>query len=196
MNFRKFSLRPMQVSRWFSGVRWHDVKASLGVCVGRFRSGDFSVKAWSARMPKWQMQAEHLSRWVSALLLMLICGIAVFWLLRIIQIPFPLVAPAKGVVFYEAGSSQSARALFGEKTFDASRLVLRGLVITGSESGAQQGIALIEVDGKPAEAISVGEIVPPGIRLEKIQPDGVVVTYQGKEISLQQSFDKASGKTP
>ncbi len=130
------------------------------------------------------------------LLVLLASAIGAYWVMKIIQVPFPAPLSAKGVVFYGAGNEQSVRALFGEKSFDASRLALRGLVITGTEGGAAQGIALIEVDGKPAEAMSPGDMVPPGIRLEKISPDGVVVSYQGKEISLQQSFDNASGKTP
>lgn len=119
------------------------------------------------------------------MLILVIAGCATYWIMRIAQIPFPSAVSSKGLVFYEAASSQSVRALFGEKSFDPSRLVLRGVVITGNDAGANQGIALIEVDGKPAEAIAIGEMVPPGVRLEKIQPDGVTVSYQGREINLQ-----------
>lgn len=115
--------------------------------------------------------------------------------MRIAQVSFPATMSGKGVLFYKSGSDQAVRSLFGEKSFDSSRLVLRGIVITGSAGGANQGMALIEVDGKTADAVSVGEMVPPGVRLEKISPEGVVVTYQGKEISLQQSFDSAAGKS-
>ena len=120
---------------------------------------------------------------------------ACFWIMRTIQLPFPPAVSGKGVVLYESGSEDAVKRLFGERTFDPSRLVLRGVVITGYEAGSNQGMALIEVDAKPAEAISIGEMVPPGIRLEKIEADGVVVTYQGKEIHLQQSLDNVSGKT-
>lgn len=120
---------------------------------------------------------------------------ATYWVMRIVQTPFPPSVSGKGVVLYEAGSEQAVRALFGEKSFDATRLSLRGIVITGASASGNQGMALIEIDGKPAEAISVGEMVPPGIRLEKISPEGVVVNYQGKEISLQQSFETTSGKS-
>ena len=113
-------------------------------------------------------------------------GFGTYWVMRIVQVPFPSAISGKGVLFYRSGSDQAVRSLFGEKSFDASRLALRGVVITGNDGGANQGMALIEVDGKPAEAISIGEMVPPGIRLEKIQPDGVTVSYQGREINLQQ----------
>lgn len=130
------------------------------------------------------------------LLVVLTAATATYWVMRIAQLPFPPALSGKGVVFYEAGSEQAVRGLFGEKAFDAARLSLRGIVITGANASGNQGMALIEVDGKPAEAISVGEMVPPGIRLEKISPEGVVVNYQGKEISLQQSFESSAGKSP
>lgn len=117
--------------------------------------------------------------------MLMIAASATYWVMRIAQVPFPAAVSSKGVLFYEAASAQTVRTLFGEKSFDPSRLVLRGVVITGNEGGANQGIALIEVDGKPAEAIAIGEMVPPGIRLEKIQPDGVSVSYQGRELNLQ-----------
>lgn len=126
--------------------------------------------------------------------MLVIVAVASYWALRIVQIPFPPSVTGKGVVFYEAGSGQALRSLFGEKTFDASRVVLRGIVITGTSASGNEGMALIEIDGKTAEAISVGEMLPPGIRLEKINPEGAVVNYQGKEISLQQTFDSSSGK--
>ena len=153
------------------------------------------MKRWAATTPKLKINAEQVSAWMSVALVIFVLGIGAYWVMRIAQIAFPATVSAKGVLFYESGSDQAVRSLFGEKSFDASRLVLRGVVITGTEGGANQGMALIEVDGKPAEAVSVGEMVPPGIRLEKISPDGVVVNYQGKEISLQQAFDSASGKS-
>lgn len=185
LNFRKFSFRQTSFFRAFPAGGLRGVKTSLGDRLARLRAGGLSWRNFVVRTPKWHVRGERVSAWVSGLLLFLIAGCVVWWLMRIAQVPFPSVSQAKGVVFYESASSQSVRALFGEKSFDASRLVLRGVVITGNENGTHQGIALIEVDGKPAEAIAAGEMVPPGIRLEKIQPDGVTVSYQGREINLQ-----------
>lgn len=106
--------------------------------------------------------------------------------MKLVQVPFAKAVSTRGVVFYHATSVLMPRALFGEKGFDASRMVLRGVVITGRENGVQQGMALIEIDGKPADAVSIGEMVPPGIRLEKIEPGSAVVSYQGREFILQQ----------
>jgi hypothetical protein len=196
LNFRKFGLRPTFLSRHLIGDMMSNAKASLGRFVTQFRARDFSEFSRSAPRAKLIVKPEALSRWLIVFLVLLATAIGAYWLMKIIQVPFPAPISGKGVVFYGAGNERSAGALFGEKNLDASRLILRGLVITGTEGGAVQGIALIEVDGKPAEAMSPGDMVPPGIRLEKISPDGVLLSYQGKEIGLQQSFDNASGKTP
>lgn len=182
MNLRKFSFRSALQFRPVSSNHFSGVKAS------------FKNRWIQLRAHRFQVRPEQFATAVGVLLVFLSVAWACLWFMRIIQTPFPPAVSGKGVVLYEAGSEEAVRALFGEKMFDASRLVLRGIVITGSEAGTNQGIALIEVDGKPAEAISIGELAPPGIRLEKIDPDGVIVTYQGKEIHLQQSFDNASSK--
>lgn len=182
MNLRKFSFRAALQFRPLASDHFSGVKAS-------FKDRWVWLRAY-----RFQVRSEQFAAAVGVLLVFLSVGWACLWIMKLIQIPFPPAVSGKGVVLYESGSDEAVRTLFGEKIFDASRLVLRGIVITGSDAGTNQGIALIEVDGKPAEAISIGEMAPPGIRLEKIEPDGVIVTYQGKEIHLQQSFDNASGK--
>lgn len=195
LNFRKFSLRSAFLSRSISGDRFSDVKASLVRCWDRLRAGNLSLGRLSGQTSKFKLRPEKISAGVSVALVLLMIGMGAYWVMRIAQVSFPSALAGKGVLFYQSGSDQAVRSLFGEKSFDASRLALRGIVITGQEGGSNQGMALIEVDGKTAEAVSVGEMVPPGIRLEKISPEGVTVTYQGKEISLQQSFDNTSGKS-
>ena len=186
LNFRKFSFRQTSFSHAFARSGWSGVKTSFRGRLAGLRAANLSWHDLWARSPKWDLRGERISAWVCGALLWLIAGCATWWSMCMAQVPFPSAVSNKGVVFYEAASGQTVRVLFGEKTFDASRLVLRGVVITGNEGGANQGMALIEVDGKPAEAIAIGEMVPPGIRLEKIQPDGVTVTYQGRELNLQQ----------
>lgn len=195
LNFRKFSFRSAFLSRSISSDRFSDVKASLVRSWAKLRAGDFSLGRLSEQNSKFKLRPEKISAGVNVALVLLMMGMGAYWVMRIAQVSFPSTLSGKGVLFYQAGSDQAVRSLFGEKSFDVSRLALRGIVITGQEGGSNQGMALIEVDGKTAEAVSVGEMVPPGIRLEKISPDGVTVTYQGKEISLQQSFDNTSGKS-
>lgn len=195
MNFRKFGLRPTLFSRPVSSGRLKDAKASLQRYWFKLRAGVFSRGQWSLGSAKIHVHPERISAALCVILMLVIVATAAYWALRIVQIPFPPSVTGKGVVFYEAGSGQTLRSLFGEKNFDASRVVLRGIVITGTNASGHEGMALIEIDGKTAQAISVGEMLPPGIRLEKINPEGAVMNYQGKEFSLQQSFDSGSGKS-
>ena len=133
-----------------------------------------------------KVRAETIARAMSLALMMFVLGIAVFWIMQIIQTPFPSAVSGKGITFYNSQSDISARALFGEKSFDPSRLALKGIVITEQSAEGAQGLALIEVDGKEAEAISIGEMMPPGVRLIKITPTSAIVSYQGREFTLQQ----------
>ncbi len=150
--------------------------------------GKFAAyKAKASQNSTITIRPELISAWACFFLVLLIVFCSSYWVMRIARIVFPPQVSAKGVVFYEAASNLRVRSLFGEKAFDPSRLVLRGVVITGTEAGANQGMALIEADGKPSETLSVGEMMSPGIRLEKISPESVVVRYQGKSYELQQS---------
>ena len=195
LNFRKFSIRSDFVSRSFFSDRFSGVKTSLKGGWDKLRAGEFLSGRRATQLPKFNIRPERISAWVSVALVMLMVGTGAYWVMRIAQVSFPAALSGKGVVFYNSGADLAVRGLFGEKSFDTSRLVLRGIVITGAEGSTNQGMALIEIDGKTAEAVSVGEMVPPGVRLEKISPEGVVVSYQGKEINLQQSFDNSSGKS-
>lgn len=195
LNFRKFGLRPTLFSRPVFGDRLKDANASFKRYWVKWRAGDFSWGKWSLGGTRIKVRPERVAEALSILLMLLMVAIGAYWIMRMVQIPSPPSVTGKGIVFYEAGADQALRSLFGEKTFDTTRLVLRGIVITGTNAAGNQGMALIEIDGKTAEAISVGEMLPPGIRLESINPEGVVVNYQGKKISLQQSFDSGSGKS-
>ncbi len=133
------------------------------------------------------IRPERIAAWLSFGLVVFCTALAAYWSLRVARVVFPPQVSAKGVVFYEAASNLRVRTLFGEKEFDPSRLVLRGVVITGTLNDVNQGMALIEVDGKPAETLELGDMMSPGIRLEKIGTDGVVVRYQGRAYELKSS---------
>ena len=163
------------------------LKASLRDVVVRLRGQLAEVRAKAGQSPTLTIRPERVSAWICFALVLLIAFCATYWVMHLARMVFPPQVSSKGVVFYEAASSQRVRTLFGEKDFDPSRLVLRGVVMTGTEAGVNQGVALIEADGKPAETLAVGEMMSPGIRLEKISPESVVVRYQGRAYELQQS---------
>ena len=149
-----------------------------------------AVAAWRVRAAKASgivIRPERLSAWVSFAMLLLVLVFLAYWGMRFAQVVFPPQVSAKGVVFYKAASNLRVRSLFGEKDFDPSRLILRGVVLTGEINGVNQGMALIELDGKPAETLELGDMMSPGIRLEKIASEGVVVRYLGRSYELQQS---------
>ena len=159
----------------------------------RERIAAYRSKAGSGTGIGITIRPERVSAWASFLLMLLIVFLATTWLLRIARVVYPAQVSGKGVVFYEAASSQRVAALFGEKDFDPSRLVLRGVVIMGSLNDVNLGVALIEADGKPAETLEVGDMMSPGIRLEKISSDSAVVRYRGRSYELQQSMAGEAG---
>lgn len=190
MKFPKFDLAsawPQWKQRYLSREGLTDLKGSLQAAFARLRTQLAEVRAKAGQSSTLTIRPERVSAWICFALVLLIAFCATYWVMRLVRTVFPPQVSSKGIVFYEAASSQRVRTLFGEKDFDPSRLVLRGVVMTGTEAGVNQGVALIEADGKPAETLAVGEMMSPGIRLEKISPESVVVRYQGRAYELQQS---------
>ena len=183
-----------RVRRWGAGLRKagaiSDNSALKDRLVAGFKHCQISLRALRMRAAQKSgevVRPERVSAWISFALVVLAAIFAAYWLMRFARVVFPPQASAKGVVFYEAASNLRVRTLFGEKDFDPSRLTLRGVVLTGEVNGVNQGMALIEVDGKPAETLELGDMMAPGIRLEKISPEGVMIRYQGRSYELQQS---------
>ena len=154
LNFRRFTSRQAAWPRAFGIEGWNGLKTSFNRSLARWRTGGWSWNLFRTNGRRMGIRAEQVSSWFCWGLALAIAGCAAYWLMRMVQVPFPSAVSAKGVVFYEAATGQTVRTLFGEKSFDPSRLVLRGVVITGTDGGVNQGMALIEVDGNPAEAVS------------------------------------------
>ena len=183
-----------RVRVWCAGLRASGSNVEVATHKARLLAGlkqcQLSVQVWRTRAAQASgvvIRPERVSAWVSFVLVVLAATLAIYWSMRFVRVVFPPQVSAKGVVFYEAASNLRVRTLFGEKDFDPSRLTLRGVVLTGEVSGVNQGMALIEVDGKPAETLELGDMMAPGIRLEKISPEGAVIRYQGRSYELQQS---------
>ena len=190
MKLPKFDLAsawPRWKQRWLSREGLASLKTDLQEAVVCLRGRLAEVRAKAGQSPGLTIRPERVSAWICFALVLVIAFWTTYWVMRLARTVFPPQVSSKGVVFYEAASSHRVRTLFGEKDFDPSRLVLRGVVITGTEAGINQGVALIEADGKPAETLAIGEMMSPGIRLEKISPESVVVRYQGRAYELQQS---------
>ena len=123
--------------------------------------------------------------------------------MKIIQIPGTPSQPAngisKGMTLYTNQDSNTAYALFGSKPLATENIYLRGVVITSKKDGNLDGFAIFEIDGKPTNAISVGETIGKGLSLQSIGDESATLLYQGQKLSFKlnkaskDKSDKASG---
>jgi hypothetical protein len=138
-------------------------------------------------------------------LLMLACAIsATYWLMRVIQIPgIPKQASngitngvtngvtnstAKGLTLYSNQDASAAYGLFGSKPLVTENIYLRGVVATSKNpDGTLDGFAIFEIDGKPTNAISVGETIGKGLSLQSIGDEQATLLYQGQKLSFKLS---------
>ena len=134
-------------------------------------------------------------------LLMLACAISVtYWIMKIAQIPGTPGQPAngisKGMNLYTNQDANAAYALFGSKPLATENIYLRGVVITSKNpDGTLDGFAIFEIDGKPTNAISVGESIGKGLSLQSIGDETAALLYQGQKLNfkLNKSRDKGDG---
>lgn len=122
------------------------------------------------------------SRLVTALVWLLAAASAVFWALRLSQpaglVNVPVAASAApsadpAMVAYLLGSRATpAQAPQAPEANAPSRFLLAG-VIAGKQ--AQQGAALISVDGKPPKPFRVGSQVDSGLVLQSVAPRRAVL---------------------
>ena len=108
--------------------------------------------------------------------------------MQIAQIPGPPSPAAsgihKGLTLYTNQDSSNAYGLFGSKPLVTDNILLRGVVVTSkSKGGALDGFAIFEIDGKPTNAISVGETLGKGLSQSfSLRPD-VQQLYSAKSLS-------------
>ncbi|QWD68653.1 hypothetical protein AOC21_01715 [Polynucleobacter sp. VK25] len=135
--------------------------------------------------------------------LMLACALSTtFWLMRIAQLPGIPAQPAngisKGMALYSNQDANSAYALFGSKPLATENIYLCGVVITSKNpDGTLDGFAIFEIDGKPTNAISVGETIGKGLSLQSIGDETATLLYQGQKLNfkLNKNKDKSSSKS-
>ena len=122
-------------------------------------------------------------------LLMLACAVsATYWLMRVAQVPSAPGQAAsginKGMTLYSNQDASAAYALFGNKPLVTDNIYLRGVVIT---SRNKDGFAIFEIDGKPTNAISVGEGLGKGLTLQSIVDETATLLYQGQKLDFKLS---------
>ena len=126
-------------------------------------------------------------------LFMLACAVSVtYWLMRVAQVP-SAPGPAasginKGMTLYSNQDAGAAYALFGNKPLVTENIYLRGVVITSrNKDGSLDGFAIFEIDGKPTNAISVGEGLGKGLTLQSIGDEAATLLYQGQKLDFKLS---------
>lgn len=131
--------------------------------------------------------------------LMLACALfATFWLMKIAQIPGTPGQPAngisKGMNLFTNQDANAAYGLFGSKPLATENIYLRGVVITSKNpDGTPDGFAIFEIDGKPTNAISVGESIGKGLSLQSIGDETATLLYQGQKLNFKLNKSKDKG---
>jgi hypothetical protein len=128
-----------------------------------------------------------------------------YWLLQWWQLPSVPAAPSiaaiapssssssgnkspVGVTLYANQDSTAAYDLFGNKPLTTDTIFLRGVVATGKNAnGSLDGFAIFEMDGKPTNAISIGESLGKGLTLQSIGDESATLLYQGQKLEFKLS---------
>ena len=113
-----------------------------------------------------------------------------YWFMRILQIPGSPAQPANGIskgqTLYSNQDATAGYALFGSKPLVTENIYLRGVVATSKNpDGSLDGFAIFEIDGKPTNAISVGETMGKGLSLQSIGDESATLLYQGQKLSFK-----------
>jgi hypothetical protein len=120
-----------------------------------------------------------------------------YWLLQWWQLPsVPSIAPSStpssnnknnvGITLYANQDSTAAYDLFGSKPLSTDTIFLRGVVATGNNAnGSLDGFAIFEIDGRPTNAISIGESIGKGLTLQSIGDESAILLYQGQKLEFK-----------
>jgi hypothetical protein len=125
-----------------------------------------------------------------------------YWVLQWWQLPSLSSAPSigsssnasignknnLGITLYANQDSTAAYDLFGNKPVSTDTIFLRGVVATGKNAnGTLDGFAIFEMDGKPTNAISIGESLGKGLTLQSIGDESATLLYQGQKLEFKLS---------
>lgn len=125
---------------------------------------------------------------VSFLLFIALCAAIAYWALQLFKPPSRPVAAPPRVARAEV-STDAAAALFGGrpgKAAVASNYQLKGVILSGT---ARDSVAILSADGKPAQAVSVGLEVVPGVTVKEVHREYVLLSEGGavKRVELPES---------
>ena len=150
-----------------------------------------SLSQIPAILPK-GIKPSQASTSITYLLMLATAACLTYWVLRIAQIPSTPGASSssisKGMTLYSNQDGTSAYGLFGSKPLVTDNIFLRGVVITSKGAdGRLDGFAIFEIDGKPTNAISVGENLGKGLTLQSIGDESATLVYEGQKLDFKLS---------
>jgi hypothetical protein len=157
--------------------------------------------AWRVRLPS--IQPSIVYNAASCFFMLAAVASATFWIMQIEQMPnSPEIlssgnkGKSKGVTLYIDEDEIATYSLFGRKPLVADNILLRGVVITAkNKDGLLDGFALFEIDGKPTDAISVGESVSGGLMLQGIAAESATLLFQGQTLEFTLNKNKKGAQT-
>lgn len=124
----------------------------------------------------------------SFLLFILLCASIAYWGLQLFKPPLrPVAAPPRAAK--SDINPEAAATLFGGragKVAVASNYQLKGVVMSGS---ADESIAILSANGKPAQAVRVDAEVAPGVIVKEVHRDYVLLSDGGtvKRVELPEN---------
>lgn len=124
----------------------------------------------------------------SFLLFILLCASLAYWGLQLFKPPLRPVAVPPTTAQAEV-RPQAAAMLFGGRAGNAavaSNYQLQGVIFSGNP---RDSVAILEVEGKPVQAIRVGKEIVPGVTVEEVHRDYVLLSENGvsKRVELPES---------
>jgi hypothetical protein len=125
---------------------------------------------------------------------MIACAISItYWLMRVSKI---LGATnqlnneitnsiSTGLALYSNQDATAGHALFGGKPMVTENTYPCGVVATSNNpDGLLDGFAIFEIEGKPTNAITVGETNGKSLSLQSTGDESIALLYQGQKLSF------------
>lgn len=142
-----------------------------------------------------------MKRWpilLSFLLFVGLCASITFWAMQFMKpVPRPVALPRENANTQQI-DPEAALALFGgraEAVATVSNFQLRGVVVAKQ---ADESVAILSADSKPAEAIKVNTEVTPGVMVKEVHQQYVLLSEGGvtKKVELPDSGAQVRVDTP
>jgi general secretion pathway protein C len=134
-----------------------------------------------------------MKRWplvASFLLFILLCASIAYWALQLFKPPLRPVAAPQQVATAEIRPEAAAALLGGggERSDSAGNYQLTGVIFSGTPADS---VAILSIEGKPAQAIRAGSEILPGVTVKEVHPAYVLLTDDGatRRVELPEKAD-------